>query len=243
MRKLSFVLGVLVLVICVAVPLPRFDSGMPFSAHMVRHTALLLLAAPMLAMAIPAGKFATDRLAALSRITAQFPFVAWLTGILVMWAWHVPALYNATAGVGTGILACAPLSPTLLPHGSAAHPAAVAALSIPWMSARAIPLLHDLSMLLAGFLFCWPVVTPFRAMRLPVLRGVLYLATACVCCSLLGLLITFAPQGTYHGVGPEDQQTGGMIMWIPCCFVYLTASMVLLIRWLSGKEPATQVSI
>src|SRR5579872_7502706 len=227
MRKLSFVLGVLVLIVCVAVPLPRFDSSMPFSAHMFRHTALLLLAAPLLVVAIHPGKFASRNLAALSRVTAKFPYIAWLAGILSMWAWHVPTLYNATAGLGTGMLSCAPLSPALFPHTPSPHPAAMAALSIPWISARAITLVHDLSLLLAGFLFCWPVITPYPALRLPVLRAVLYLATACVCCSLLGLLITFAPQGTYRGVGLEDQQTGGMIMWIPCCFVYLTASMVL----------------
>ncbi|HXD77813.1 MAG TPA: cytochrome c oxidase assembly protein [Puia sp.] len=239
MRMLSFILGFLILAACVAVPLPALDSRLPFSDHMLRHTTLLLLAAPLLAMAIPAKNFPGSRLAGLSRLTARMPVVAWLSGILVMWLWHIPAWYNATAGPGTGILSCAPLAPALFLHGNA-----TAALAGPWISvSRAIPLLHDGSLLAAGFLFCWPVVTPYASYRLPPLRGVLYLASACICCSLLGLLITFAHPGTFRGVSMTDQQTGGMIMWIPCCVVYLTASMGLLLQWLSRKETVATVSI
>ncbi|HWB93615.1 MAG TPA: cytochrome c oxidase assembly protein [Puia sp.] len=227
MRKLSFFLGILLLAACLAAPLPALDHNTPFTAHMVRHTALLLLAAPLLAMAIPPENVAARGLMALSRLTARIPVIAWLAGILMMWLWHVPAWYNATNGPAADIVSCAPLA---LSH------------SAPFAD-RITPLLHDLSLLIGGFLFCWPVITPYPSLRLPALRAVLYLATACVCCSLLGLLITFAPPGTYRGIAITDQQAGGLIMWVPCCFVYLTASMALLIRWLSKKEVLTPVSI
>lgn len=239
MRTLSFILGFAVLAFCVAVPLPAVDANMPFSDHMIRHTALLLLAAPLLAMAIPASNVMRNGLIRLSRLTARLPAIAWLAGIAVMWLWHVPSWYNATAGAGTGIISCAPLAPALFAHGSSA-----AVAPVPWISlSRMVPLLHDASLVLAGFLFSWPVIAPYPAYRLPPLRGVLYLASACICCSLLGLMITFAPSGTFRGVSMTDQQTGGMIMWIPCCVVYLTASMCLLIRWLSRKEAVAAVSI
>jgi cytochrome c oxidase assembly factor CtaG len=80
------------------------------------------------------------------------------------------------------------------------------------------------------------VITPYAEYRLSPPKAVLYLSGACVFCSLLGLLITFAPAGTYRQVTAADQQTGGLIMWVPCCFVYLSASMYLLIRWFSLKE-------
>lgn len=235
MRTLSFFLGFLILALCLALPVPILDHRVPFTAHMLRHTALLLLAAPLLAMAIPPANVMEKKLTGLSRFTARLPLTAWLAGVLVMWLWHVPAWYNGTAGYATDIVSCAPLGPAL-----SSHSGAVAALSIPWISnARAIPLLRDLSFLIAGFLFCWPVITPYRSFRLPPLRAVLYLSSACVACSLLGLLITFAPPGTYRGIAMTDQQTGGMIMWVPCCLVYLTGSMALLIRWLSAKEAIT----
>ena len=239
MRTLSFLLGILILTVCLAAPLPALDYNAPFSSHMMRHTALLLLVGPLLAMAIPSGNFAEKSLLRLSRLTARLPLTAWLLGTIAMWLWHVPAWYSATAGQASGIISCAPLGPVLPTHA-----ASVAALSHSLiMVDRVIPLLQDLSLVIAGFIFCWPLITPYRSYRLPPLRAVLYLATACVCCSLLGLLITFAPPGTYRGIGLTDQQSGGLIMWVPCCILYLTASMGLLIHWLSKKESVTPLSI
>lgn len=239
MRILSFLLGILVLAVCLAVPLPALDSNLPFSSHMLRHTSLLLLAAPLLALAIPPSGIAEKSITTFSRLTVRLPFAAWLTGIAVMWMWHVPGWYDSGTAPDGGVIACAPLAPALFTHLSS-----VASLSRPWTFAETIiPLLHDGSLLLAGFIFWWPVITPSRLFRLPPLRAVAYLASACICCSLLGLLITFARAGVYRGVSLNDQQTGGMIMWIPCCLVYLTASMGLLIEWLSKKEPDTSISI
>ena len=224
MRTLSFILGLFALTACVAVPLRGLDSQMPFSAHMMRHTAILLMAAPLLALAIPRDRILRKPLFALSGMAARLPTAAWLCGILVMWIWHVPGWYNSVAGYRSGLISCSSTGTTSL------------------TASCAIPILHELSLLVAGFLFCWPIVTPYREFRLAPLHGVLYLASACVCCSLLGLLITFAPLGTYRGISITDQQTGGMIMWVPCCFVYLSASMFLVVKWLTGKEavkPAT----
>ena len=33
-----------------------------------------------------------------------------------------------------------------------------------------------------------------------------------------------------------DQQAAGLIMWVPCCLIYLTASMAILITWFDKKE-------
>lgn len=239
MRILSFFLGILVLAVCIAVPLPALDANAPFSSHMLRHTSLMLLAAPLLALAIPSAGFANRRLHNFSRLTARMPLAAWLTGVAVMWLWHVPGLYNATSAQTGDLVLCAPLGPAL-----SEHLASVTVLTrAGFVADRLIPLLHDLSLLIAGFLFWWPVITPCRQFRLPALRAVAYLASACICCSLLGLLITFAQPGIYRGIGLADQQTGGMIMWVPCCIVYLTASMGLLIEWLSKNETDTSISI
>jgi len=119
--------------------------------------------------------------------------------------------------------------------------ASFATISLPAAITRIIPWIHTPSLLLAGFIFCWPLVTPYPSLRLPALHSILYLASACVACSLAGLLITYAPQGMYRGVTIHDQQSGGLIMWVPCCFLYLSATMTLLIRWLSLKEPVNLI--
>jgi len=257
-KILSLVCGLLILVICTAVPLPSLDPDTPFTAAMLRHVGLLLIAAPLLAMAIPADNGMRKPLTNLSRLTARHPSVAWLAGILTMWLWHLPVFYNLPASAG-GILSCSPFLPA---HGSAAilaaqaataavttHaataaatlPASFATISLPTSITAIIPWIHTPSLLLAGFIFCWPLVTPYPSLRLPALHSILYLASACVACSLAGLLITYAPQGMYRGVTIHDQQSGGLIMWVPCCFLYLSASMTLLIRWLSLKEPVNLI--
>ena len=113
-----------------------------------------------------------------------------------------------------------------------------------------------LSLLLAGIIFCLPIINPYSTYKLASLKAVLYLTSACVMCSILGLLITFAPVGIYtHYINindaynflpvirnnwnistATDQQIGGLIMWVPCCFIYLTASMILLIKWFDEKN-------
>ena len=128
-----------------------------------------------------------------------------------MWIWHVPYIFHQMVSMN-GMQASA--------------------------SMNMLMNLHMLSLLIAGMLFCWPVITPYKEYRIAPLTSVLYLSSACVCCSLLGLLITFALSGTYTsyiGGSSEflsvvrnkwnisvgiDQQIGGLVMWVPCCFIY-----------------------
>ena len=85
----------------------------------------------------------------------------------------------------------------------------------------------------------------------------LYLFSACVGCTILGIILTFAPLGVcpvfMHpadrlgilpllqdgwGLSPaRDQQLGGLLMWVPPCFVYLCGIFGLLARWYTGPDP------
>lgn len=210
MRQLFFITGISLTLICLLAPAPAMLADRPFSDHMIRHTVLLLVVAPLMALSIPAKSRLQQALTVLSRLTFRLTFPAWIIGVGLMWVWHVPSLYNAMSSSGMG-------------HG-------------PGPMLDRMSILHAFSMLAGGFLFCWPIITPYAEYRLPPLKAVLYLAGACVFCSLLGLLITFAPAGIYLRVTPADQQTGGLIMWVPCCLIYLSASMYLLIRWFSPQE-------
>jgi cytochrome c oxidase assembly factor CtaG len=189
---------------------------------MITHVVILLIAAPLLVAGIPEENKFKKYFVSLSKRKTRIPFLSWFTGVGVMWFWHIPSIFNqVTSGHGMGLM-----------------------------------YIELLSLLIGGIIFSWPVINPYKQARISSITGVLYLSTACVFCSILGLLITFAPAGIYtsyvnisdsYGYLPlirkgwkisaaSDQQIAGLIMWVPCCFIYLTASMILLIKWFDSKE-------
>jgi cytochrome c oxidase assembly factor CtaG len=76
--------------------------------------------------------------------------------------------------------------------------------------------------------------------------AVIYVFTTAVHTSALGALLTFsralwypAYQGTTAAWGltpAEDQQLGGLIMWVPAGVVYLVAGLLLFALWLRESE-------
>ncbi len=76
--------------------------------------------------------------------------------------------------------------------------------------------------------------------------AVLYLFTTSVHSGILGALIALAKSVWYPsyagltdswGLTPlEDQQLGGLIMWIPAGLVYLIAALALFAGWLRESE-------
>ena len=233
-RSIYFFAGIFLLIIAVASPLHFIGENYLFSAHMISHVLLLLLAAPLLAAGIPQDNRFKVFFIKFSEILYKMPFAAWITGVSIMWVWHIPYIFNklfTMHEMSTG----------------AAH------------TMGALMYIHMLSLLIAGFIFSWPVINPYHQQRIRPLTAVLYLSIACVFCSLLGLLITFAPVGTYahylhnsdmYGYLPmirndwgisaaNDQQIAGLIMWVPCCFIYLSASMYLLIKWFDHTDTPT----
>ncbi len=109
-----------------------------------------------------------------------------------------------------------------------------------------------ISLIVLGLMFWSPIVGPQMNRRLPPLLGIVYLFSACVGCTILGILITFAPVGVVcpvylhpvdrlgilplirdqWGITPaKDQQAGGLMMWVPACGIYITGVIALLARW------------
>lgn len=193
-----------------------------FSAHMIVHIMLLLIIPPMLV----AGTDTEFLQRLVSKpwmqkigIVLFNPVVTWILGVGSMWLWHIPALFDAMKQ-----------SPFLMTT-------------------------HVVSLLIMGLIFIWPVFTPVSWHKLQPLQCALYLFTACVGCTVLGILITFLPAGVFTaqlmghdpavlnlvqkqwGITPEiDQQMGGLIMWIPACFVYLTNIMIMLGKWYKNAD-------
>jgi len=97
----------------------------------------------------------------------------------------------------------------------------------------AVHVIEHASLLFAGLLFWWPVFGPQSGRLEPIAAGP-YLITACVACTVIGVIIAFGPPGLYPAYrAPRDQQLAGVMMWVPGCIVYLTSVMCVLARYYS----------
>jgi putative membrane protein len=218
----TVIAALLLLILCFFSPLHILSAHYLFSAHMAVHVLLLLCVAPLLVLSMPPN---TNVFNSLFLFLKQRPMSGWLTGVGIMWFWHVPVVFNASMS------------------------------SMHHSSFNMIAVVETCSLLIAGILFSAPVIHPNKEYRIDALSGVVYLFTACIGCSLLGLLITFAPAGTFHhflsmhdeyglnktilqrGITQSiDQQAAGLIMWVPCCLVYVTGALYLLVHWFKQKE-------
>lgn len=215
----------LALLIALLSPLHRIGQEL-FSVHMGQHEVLMLVAAPLLALSHPLLAFlhalplaARRRLGHAVRGPAvqrtwhglTHPLVAWTVHAIALWAWHVPALFEATL------------------HSELVHAA------------------QHASFFLSALLFWWALIhggpgwAGYGA-------AVLYVFTTAMQSGLLGVLLTFAPRVWYPtyehttaawGLTPlEDQQLGGLVMWVPAGVLYLVSALALMAGWLREAEGA-----
>ena len=195
-----------------------------FSAHMSQHEVLMLVAAPLLVLGRPLIAFlwalplnwsrglgSAAKIDWVNRIwrTLTIPLVAWLVHAIALWVWHIPALFEAT------------------------------------LYSETVHTLQHLSFLLSALLFWWAIIHgPQGAMGYG--AAVLYLFTTSIHSGALGALITvagsvwypsYAPLTASWGLTPlEDQQLGGLIMWIPASLVYVIAGLALFAGWLREAD-------
>lgn len=137
------------------------------------------------------------------------PPVSWLLGVGTMLVWHIPAFFNAA------------------------------------LASDGLHILQHLGFLVTGTIFWWPILGPLRDRHLSTLPAVSYLFSACLCCSLLGAFLTFGPSGLYPSYigyrgldAKSDQQLGGLLMWVPGCFVYLSAILATVRKWYAEERTA-----
>ncbi len=220
-------------------PIRRLADGVLFSAHMVQHILLLLVAPALLLLSLPAklgrpvamaprARPAGDRArerprgADGARVRGIVPFLGWPAGVGAMWLWHVPTLCDAAVAV------------------------------------PAVRAVQTVSLIACGLLFWWPILSPRVADRLSPGFGIGYLFTACLTCSALGMLITLTPIEVCSAfVGPvdatnpwaslrnrlgalRDRQIGGLLMWVPMCLIYVAAIMLELARWFGARAVPPQ---
>jgi putative membrane protein len=102
---------------------------------------------------------------------------------------------------------------------------------------------QDVSFLLTGLLFWWPVVQPWpAARRLSAPMIPLYLFAATLPCDALSAFLVFSDRVAYHrhvvdSAGAlADQQAAGAFMWVAITFLYLVPALVLTVRALSPEQ-------
>jgi putative membrane protein len=129
-------------------------------------------------------------------------------------------------------------------------------------TSRTVFAIQTISLLLMGSVFWWQVLAPRDAEKLTPAAGIIYLFTACTACSILGIILTFAPvsicpayqqpvdrlgllstiRSDWGLTSDKDQQIGGLLMWVPMCLIYLTAILAQLARWHSDPTPQPEES-
>jgi len=221
-----FASGWVVLAIGVVSPLHAL-GGVLFSAHMTQHELLMVVAAPLLVLGRPlvalvwalprvwrarAGAWARQPSVRRTWRSLTAPAIASAVHAVALLLWHLPAPYEAT-------YTSAPL------HA-----------------------LQHVSFLGTALLFWWALLHPSRGREG---EAVIYLFAATLLTGALGALLAFAPELWYPhyaattgawGLTPlDDQQLGGVIMWIPGGGTYLLAALALFGAWLRDSERRAQL--
>ena len=124
-------------------------------------------------------------------------------------------------------------------------------------TSRIVSAIQTTSLLLMGCVFWWQVLAPREEQRLSPPAAIVYLFTACTACSVLGIILTFAPvsicpvyqhptdqlgilstiRGDWGLTSDRDQQIGGLLMWVPMCAIYAAAILAQMARWHSSPQP------
>jgi cytochrome c oxidase assembly factor CtaG len=96
-KTLSYSLGVLIIFLALCSPIDPLSDHYLFSAHMLQHMMLGIIAPPLLIAGLPAslvqGWLRFPPIAKAERILGYAP-LALIAGIGTIWIWHLPYLYN-----------------------------------------------------------------------------------------------------------------------------------------------------
>jgi cytochrome c oxidase assembly factor CtaG len=218
-RKVAFSAGVLVMFLALATPLDTLADQYLFTAHMLQHLLLTLIVAPLLLIGTPAWLLrAVLRASHLTGFVrwAHHPLVAFCGFNVIFSLAHVPAFYELT-------LASEPLH-------ALEHLVFVGTAMLMWM----------------------PVVSPVPDISAPypALGQVLYLFLQTVPASLVGALLAATGSAYYptYVLAPritslsplEDQQLGGLLMWVGSGTFFLIASGVVFFVWAGREEAANR---
>jgi putative copper resistance protein D len=122
------------------------------------------------------------------------------------------------------------------------------------MGNDALHIAQTLSFILTGLLFWWPIIVDVPELpRLSDQFKMLYLFLAVIPCTVLGVVIIFAPtvmNSSYSMAGRiipldpmEDQQVAGILMAVPSMFILLGTMLTVFYRWYKREGASRGTSI
>jgi putative membrane protein len=216
-----FGIGWIALVAALVSPIDALGAHL-FSMHMVQHELLMVVAAPLLVLGRPLATWAWA-LSPVQRRTVGRSFAArgW-SGVwsaltdpvgafafhaIALWAWHVPAAFD-----------------TALAHEG-------------WHIAQ------HLSFLVSALFFWWSVLGHDPRGRYGAGHSAASLFVTMMHTGALGALLSLSPNPWYAPYvattlamgldAAQDQQLGGLVMWVPAGLVYVAAALWVLGRMLT----------
>jgi putative membrane protein len=222
LRITAFATGWLVLAAALVSPVDALSERL-FSAHMVQHELMMIVVAPLFVIGRPLAVWAWALPLRWRRATGRLfrsrgwrrPWVfitgalaAWTLHALALWLWHVPALFDAALG------------------NAALHA------------------IQHVCFLGTALLFWWSVLGATTSGATGI--ALLSLFTTFVHTAALGALLTLAKTPWYPSYGNgalaygisaiEDQQLGGLVMWIPMGLAYLLCGLMIGSRLLGPRR-------
>ena len=222
-EALQFALGWAALAAALVSPIDE-GADRSFALHMVQHELLMVVAAPLIVLGRP----------------------------LETWTWGLsPGLRRGFASaLNTSVVRGLARMPTQSLGAWLLHALALWLWHLPLLFQAALrhPLLHILQHACffgAALVYWW---SAFGRARRPKGSAMASLFTTMLHTSVLGALLTFAPSPWYAAAGMrafglsalEDQQLGGLFMWVPGGLAYLIAGLGLLARWLAPPQRAVK---
>jgi putative copper resistance protein D len=221
-RTAAFLGGLAAVAVALMSGIERYDTTL-FSVHMVQHLILMLVAAPLLALAAPVTQLLR---AASHSVRARWllpvlhstpvsalghPIVAWLTFTVVLWFTHFSPLFDLALEDG------------------------------------GVHQLEHAVYLASSLLFWWPVVAADPARRrLPYPVRALYVLLQLPVNSFLGMAILFAESPLYphyatlgspYGITAlADQQVAGGLMWLAGDVAFICAVLAVVAAWMRHEE-------
>jgi len=208
----SFAASLLVLFLALNGPLHNLSDTYLFSAHMAQHLLLTLVFPPLLLYGTPSAvmrQLLRPRwVMTVARVVTR-PLVAAAVFTAPIVLWHVPAFYEAA----------------LRDHN--------------------LHIVQHLVFLTTAVIMWWPVLSPVPELpRLPHLLQMLYLFLLGIPMSITGALIALSDRVLYPfyaaaaprvgGLSPlDDQQIGGLLMWVLGGLMLWIVMTVIWFRWSS----------
>ena len=216
-QRAAFFGALLVIFASLNGPLHDLSDYYLFSGHMVQHLLLTLVVPPLLIHGVPGGM-----LRPALRNRAVFALARWVTKPsicfvlfnVVIAAWHLPPVYNLA----------------MRHHG--------------------VHITQHLMFMITAVIMWWPFLSPLPELpRLAYPGQMLYSFLMSLPMSIVAIYVAMADHVLYPayssapriwGLSPlEDQQLGGLIMWIPGGLFFYGVMTVVFFKWAARQEDST----